>query len=128
MTCGTPYRRLPTSATMRFVLSNCVTAAMTSQSSTPAFTSVSSSKPRPCTVEPLKLRPRFANASAFLSMTHTLLPLSDSMFANCEPTRPQPTTITLLIPILSPSARAPISCRALAYCKPRARESGETRP
>ena len=82
MTCGTSNKRFPTSATIRFVLSDWVTAAMTSQSSTPALISVSSSKPTPCTVEPLKERPRFANASALRSMTHTLLPLSESMFAN----------------------------------------------
>ena len=100
MTWGTPNRWLATSAHMRFVLSSWVTAASTSHSSTPARMSTSSSKPTPCTVLPLKLRPRFAKASAFLSMQQTLLPLSESILASCDPTRPHPTTITLLIPYL----------------------------
>ena len=81
---------------MRLALSNCVTAAKTSHSSTPARTSTSSSKPTPWMVEPLKLRPRLAKASAERSITHTLLPLSDSMLASCDPTRPHPMTMTLL--------------------------------
>ena len=48
-------------------------------------------------VDPLKLRPKLANESTLRSITHTLLPLSDSMLASCDPTRPQPTTMTLLM-------------------------------
>ena len=50
---------------MRFELSDCVTAATTSASSTPARAQERPRRsPRPCRVLPLKLRSRFENAAA----------------------------------------------------------------
>src|SRR5574341_2571438 len=87
-------------------LSPPVTATSASARATPARSSTSRSKAMPSTACPRKRSPSRSNARESLSTTDTLSSRSARAIASPAPTRPQPTTRTL---INAPQQRIPAS-------------------